>query len=361
MTAAARAGRCWYRPENHRRVHTQIAAQRWIAELAETRQITRGAKLVLDELAKHVDAKGTTQKSIAFLAKRCAVSERTVQRYLRALCPSKAKNPEAWATRVVTRRFIHALPEPGRKADNVPSWFTLEIPDRFFAPKAPQAPVRPTPVAKKVSPGGAQIVTQAVILGSSSSQKTVTLHPCSPLAPSSGGSEASREHEPPERSHPTPRPPPAGGEAPELAVTLCSRLFPSHAPIAHRAVARLAALGWTEAQIVAFLRKAARDPNLGPDRARHPLLTAVWLAEREFRTAPREPVETPPPSTHEPPERTDAPNVPAELRARIERARAALAAGEAKAAASRRVKALDPPNATGGGDEDDPNRERNDR
>lgn len=344
MNAAERYGR--YEPQNHGRFNTVMAAQRWIAELAEARRITRGQKLLLDELAKHVDAKGKTQKSIAFLARRCATTERTVQRYLRQLCPSKASNPEGWATRVLTRRFIHAVPEPGRKADNVPSWFTLEIPERFFAPKAPRR------APSKLSPGGGEIVTQAVILVPDQDQISETLHTCSNLAREPRAAEPERPPLPPEQAAPTPRPPPSEG-APAALVALCARLFPSHAPIAARAVARLAALGWPEKQIAAYLRRASSDRSLATNSTRHPLLTAVWLAEKRFRAPPpppKPPDETPPPPADVAPGHANAPPVAPELASRIERARAALAAAEAKTGTKRRLTAQDSPEYDRGGD-----------
>ncbi len=359
MIAAQRAGSCWYRSENQGRINMQIAAQRWIAELVETGRITRGQKMLLEEIAKFVDAKRTTQKSIAFLAKRCGVRDRTIQRYLRGLCPSKAKNPEAWQARVVTRRFIHAAPEPGRKADNVPSWFTLEIPERFFAPKTPAGMTRkrreippPKPVTRRSatavpdrSPGGVEIVTQAVILGSVTTEITETLHPCTNLGPPPAPSGSAAPNPPaplpptPERVVPPPPPPPVGGA---LAVSVCAKLFPSHAPLAHRAVLRLAALGWSEAEIVTYLRKASKDPGLAPGNARHPLLTAVWLAERDYRQPPRPPNRRSAPRAPENPEPTTATATDPPTRAidptllgRIARAKEALALAERRTGVTR--------------------------
>jgi hypothetical protein len=371
VIAAARKGQCWYRPVNHRRVHTQIAAQRWIAELAETGRVTRGQKYLLEELAKHVDAKGTTQKSIAFLARRCRVAERTLQIWLRGLCPSKAADPKAWSERILTRRFIHAVPEPGKQADNVPSWFTLEIPERFFAPKVkpprrpPSAPPAPPRAPRPRSPGGVEKITQAVILGSDPVKISESLHPCSNLGRPGPRSPAPRP--PPEipvKAAPTPRPPPAEGAPLELAptptpappsvlaVALCAQLFPSHAPVAHKAVARLTALGWTDDQIARYLRKASKDPSLGATSTRHPLLAAVWLAERQFRDAPK--LERPPDRLESPPPSAETPRpgakTPPPLRSAIETARATLEAAERKTGVKRRITSKDPPRDPGGGD-----------
>jgi hypothetical protein len=338
MIPARRDGSCWYPSDNHGRIHTQIAAQRWIAELVETGRITRGQKMLLEELAKFVDAKRTTQKSIAYLAKRCGVRDRTVQRYLRGLAPSKAKDPEAWSARVLTRRFIHAAPDssrvrdPGRGADNVPSWFTLEIPERFFTPKPPpQKAPRPRPApSPRLSPGGVEIVTQAVIIGSGSTEISATLHPCSNLAGSKPRAATPPTPSPPEpprkEAAPPPQPPPVGGDLP---VQVCAKLFPSHAPLAHRAVQRLAALGWSEGQIVTYLRKASKDPGLAPGNARHPLLTAVWLAEKQYRSPPSVPKrpssQAPPGPSAEPPiARPSSGGTDPKLLERIELARRAL-------------------------------------
>lgn len=370
MSALARKGACWYRPQNHRRINTQIAAQRFIAELAETRRISRGQKMALEEIAKHIDAKATTQKSIAFLAARCRVAERTLQIWLRGLCPSKESDPKGWAERVLTRRYIHAVPEPGKQADNVPSWFTIEIPERFFAPKVkaakrpPPAPAAPPRAPKPRSPGGVEKITQAVILGSDPEKISVTLHPCTNLGRSGPRPPAtSPPPKIPEKAAPSPRPPPAEGApqkptepsptpAPALAVKLCAQLFPTHAPVAHKAVARLAALGWTEEQIARYLRKASKDPSLQATSTRHPLLTAVWLAEKEFREAPT--LERPPPHPETAPPsvenaRRGAPPPPP-LRSAIEVARATLEAAERKTGVKRRVTSKDPPRDPDGGD-----------
>lgn len=353
--ARSAATRHWYKPVNHRRIQTQIAAQRFIAELAEQRRITRGQKMLLDELARFVDAKGTTQKSIAFLAKRCRVAERTIQTYLRGLCPSKAERPEAWATRVLTRRYIHLVSDRG-KADNVPSWFTIEIPERFFTPKGPRrVPADPRPASSPRSPGGVEKITQAVILGSDPVERTKTLHPCTNLRRSAASPpKPAKPHAPPAQAAPTPAAPSRGGgeppEPPALVVKLCAQLFPSHAPVAHKAVARLAALGWTENTIARYLRKASEDASLG--RASHPLLTAVWLAEREFRSPPPRsprPVETALPDAETSSSHANTPPTPPALLERIERAKAAQRAGIAKSETKRRRKALDPPDDQGGG------------
>jgi hypothetical protein len=355
---AARKGACWYRPTNAGRFNAQIAAQRFISDLMRDKRIDRGERAVLEVLAKFVDAKRTTQKSIAFLAEQVGVKERTVQRHLRKLCPSKKKNPEAWARRVLTRRFIHAVAEPGKQADNVPSWFTIETPPEYTTARprgvASTAPRNPAPRQNaaserpaSMSPGGVQNVTQAVIIGSGSTEISRSLHPSTnlgpvsepsasvaPLAPVVAGRPTGSPPPPsPVSAVPPPNPRPAGGadrgtQPPSLLVMLCARLFPSHAPIAHRAVARLQALGWTDDAIATYLRRASNDPNLSAYRAHHPLLTAVWLAEKSFRTAPQpkppeEPRETPPPLTHAGPGRATTTGLDARLAEAIERAKTA--------------------------------------
>jgi hypothetical protein len=75
-------------------------------------------------------------------------------------------------------------------------------------------------------------------------------------------------------------------------------LFPSHAGVAHRAVAKLRALGWSDDAIASYLKSASRDPSV--QKADHPLSAAVWRAENEIRKPPKPPKPPSPPSSPAP-------------------------------------------------------------
>jgi hypothetical protein len=339
VSAAARKGSCWYRPDNPGRWPVRIAAERFAADLLAEGRIIRQEKDLLDEIARWIDRKATAQLSIAFLAARRRMSERTIQLHLRRLAPSKQKDPDGWAKRVLTRRFMHLAPEPGKKADNAPSWFTIEIPARYFErPKPRPAPAPPPPAPpppapaprpdespsqeprpfpwpvpgvvggkhppKMVSPGGVEKITQAVILGSDREEISETIHPCTnlgaPLPPAAEPPERA-ELAPPVRGGASDKPdagtsPPAAGAKqqpppdtpapgkqrppPEL-VKLAAQLFPSHVGRAAWAVEKLQGLGLTDKQIKRTLKSAARDRSI--ERADHPLLTVVWRVEKTWR------------------------------------------------------------------------------
>jgi len=339
MTAAVkRVGSWWLRPKNQGRVATRQAADRWIDHLASTGSADKNELAVMHLMARVCDREGMLQKSIAWFAARLGWSERTVQRTLRNLSPSRAKDPEGWAARRVDRRMMHQHSDtPGKRADNVPSWFKLMVPAEFFGPvgrlvdgdgtepadaylrrrprKRPDdaSAIRERPghgcrailrrrsplsrgatsaVPRRLSPellspGEGQSVTQAVILGTERVEINETFHPCTNLDRALARlTPDAAAHSPRVEETASPQAPRSGeghavARSPELVV-LAAKLFESHAPVAHKAVARLEGLGLTEEQIRRTLKRAARDPSIA--KAQHPLLTAVWRVEHTFRT-----------------------------------------------------------------------------
>ncbi len=254
--AAAVPGSRWYRPQNQGRRVMQVAIERYADELARKRLLGRGEKQLVDLMARFVDARGITQKSIAFLAEGIRTTERTVQRYLRRLCPNKETNPAGWEKRILPRQYIHAVPEPGKKRDNLPSWFRFDTMDpKFLQPlpsasaakrrgglrliqesseriarlgeaPAPRAQVsagndqkatsaqansprnfrgiskevparRPGAGEKKLSPGGGEKITQAGIIGSETKEISETLPSLLPPGPATRAGEAPTTADPP--------------------------------------------------------------------------------------------------------------------------------------------------------------------
>lgn len=326
MTAAVQlpaVGSCWYRNQNEGVFRTRQAAERFINDLAcgrelgpDGRPLRRRAIDFLRAILRALDGQGTTQKTLAWVAERMPASERTAQRALRDLAPQRKKHPELWARRLVNVKEVHHRREATQKHEwNAPHWLTILVPARYWTGRPPErllklvtgpasAPFEAHPVIagsgrgeqKRLSGGGDKKSPKQIDPGSGSLLLSEAIHPCGSLSTP----RAKAAPEPPatsspkrpiEAASPTPPAPSGGGSLPagppEPVVKRVRDLFPSYAGVAHRAVAKLRALGWSDDVIAAYLKSASRDPSI--QKADHPLSAAVWRAENEIRKPPKPP------------------------------------------------------------------------
>jgi hypothetical protein len=334
-------GSCWYRNQNEGAFRARQAADRYINDLAcgrelgpDGRPLRRRAIDFLRAILRALDGQGTTQKTLAWVAERMPASERTAQRALRDLAPQRKKHPELWGRRIINVKEVHHRREATKKNEwNAPHWLTILVPARYWTGRPPErllklvtgpasAPFEAHPVIagsgrgdqKRLSGGGDKTSPKQIDPGSGSLLLPETFHPSGSLSTprAKAAPEPPAPSSPPrpiQAASPTPTPAPIGcGDLPtgppEPIVQRVRDLFPSHAGVAHRAVAKLRALGWSDDVIASYLKSASRDPSLQPGKADHPLSAAVWRAEKELRkppTPPRPPREPiPPPRYSEP-------------------------------------------------------------